>query len=256
MGIETRDGEILTTKDDVAACAAEWSDTLNWRTRPTVSSVSLIFAMPAGTDPDKVLGAVRALALAELSDNHDYAMALHTDPPRPHVHLTVQAEGLDHTRFNPRPVQLNRFRERFARELRARGVAAEATPRWARGQGIAGSSMALAKLRVRLRTERSRQITTAGRRTNEQAIAVARGLERRVVYLIHPDCLRKLLGKEPGAGRAPFGRSQRYLSVTICSHSSLRVPRARPKSAPSGASDISHAAFATLPAFFARGTEW
>ena len=176
--IETRDGEVLTSKDDIAERAAEWSDTLHWRSRPTVSSVSLIFSMPEGTDPDKVLGAVRALAHAELSDNHDYVLALHTDTPRPHVHLTVQAEGLDRNRFNPRPVQLNRFRERFARELRARGVAAEATPRRARGQGIAGSSIALVKLRARLRTEGSRQITQSDRRTNEQAIAVARGQDQ------------------------------------------------------------------------------
>jgi len=175
LAIETRDGETLTTKDDIAERAAEWSDTLQWRSRPTVSSVSLIFSMPAGTDPEKVLGAVRALAHAELSENHDFVLALHTDTPRPHVHLTVQAEGLDRTRFNPRPVQLNRFRERFARELRARGVAAEATPRRARGQGIAGSSMALVKLRARLRAEGSHRMTTADRRTNEQAIAVARG---------------------------------------------------------------------------------
>ena len=174
MEIETRDGEILTGKDDIAERAAEWSDTLQWRSRPTVSSVSLIFSMPAGTDAEKVLGAVRALAHAELSDNHDYVMALHTDTPRPHVHLTVQAEGLDRTRFNPRPVQLNRFRERFARELRARGVAAEATPRRARGHGIAGSSIALIKLRARLRVEGGHRIASADRRTNEQAIAGAR----------------------------------------------------------------------------------
>jgi type IV secretion system T-DNA border endonuclease VirD2 len=173
--IETRDGEILIAKEGIAERAAEWSDTLNWRTRPTVSSVSLIFSMPAGTDPEKVLGAVRALAHAELSDNHDYVLALHTDTPRPHVHLTVQAEGLDRTRFNPRPVQLNRFRERFARGLRARGVAAEATPRRARGQGVAGSSMALVKLRARLASGASRVITEADRRSNEQAITVARG---------------------------------------------------------------------------------
>ena len=178
VDIETRDGELLTSKDDIAERAAEWSDTLEWRSRPTVSSVSLIFSMPEGTDPGKVLGAVRALAHAEFNDNHDYVLALHTDTPRPHVHLTVQAEGLDRTRFNPRPVQLHRLRERFARELRARGVAAEATPRRARGQGIAGSSMALVKLRSRLRTEGSRQITNADRRTNEQAIAVARGQDQ------------------------------------------------------------------------------
>ncbi len=173
--IETRDGEILTSKDDIAERAEEWSDTLQWRSRPTVSSVSMIFSMPAGTDPDKVLGAVRAVAHAELSDNHDYVLALHTDTPRPHVHLTVQAEGLDRTRFNPRPVQPNRFRERFARELRARGVAAEATPRRARAKGVAGSSMALVKLRARLRTEGGARLSESDRRTNQQAIAVARG---------------------------------------------------------------------------------
>jgi type IV secretion system T-DNA border endonuclease VirD2 len=184
LGIETRDGEILTAKDDIAERAAEWSDTLQWRSRPTVSSVSLIFSMPEGTDPDKVLGAVRALAHAELGDNHDYVLALHTDTPRPHVHLAVQAEGLDRTRFNPRPVQLNRFRERFARELRARGVAAEATPRRARGQGIAGSSIKLVKLRARLRAEGSRRISNADRRTNEQAIAVARGQDQLPPFIV------------------------------------------------------------------------
>lgn len=173
--IETRDGELLSSKTDIAERSEEWSDTLQWRSRPTVSSVSMIFSMPEGTDPEMVLGSVRALAQAELSDNHDYVLALHTDTPRPHVHMTVQAEGLDRTRFNPRPVQLNRFRERFARELRERGVAAEATPRRARGHGVAGSSMALVKLRARLQSEGSRQITDSDRRTNEQAIAVARG---------------------------------------------------------------------------------
>lgn len=175
IDIETRDGEILTSKEDIDERAAEWSDTLQWRSRPTVSSVALIFSMPAGTDPDKVLGAVRALAHAELSDNYDYVFALHTDTPRPHVHLTVQAEGLDRKRFNPRPVQLHRFRERFARELRARGVAAEATPRRARGRGVAGSSMALVKLRARLASGSARVITDADRRTNQQAVAVATG---------------------------------------------------------------------------------
>jgi type IV secretion system T-DNA border endonuclease VirD2 len=175
--IETRDGELLSSKEDLAERAEEWSDTLQWRSRPTVSSVSMIFSMPEGTDPDKVLGAVRALAHSELSDNHDFVLALHTDTPRPHVHLTVQAEGLDRTRFNPRPVQLNRFRERFAQALRERGVAAEATPRRARGHGVAGSSMALVKLRARLRSEGSRQLSDADWRTNEQAIAVARGQE-------------------------------------------------------------------------------
>lgn len=118
---------------------------------------------------------MRGLAHAELSDNHDCVLALHTDTSRPHVHLTVPTEGLNRIRFNPRPVQLNRFRERFARELRARGVAAEATPRRARGQGVAGSSMALVELRARLSSGSSRVMTDADRRTNKQSVAIAWG---------------------------------------------------------------------------------
>ena len=69
MDIETRDGEILTSKDDIAERAAEWSDTLEWRSRLAVSSVSLILSMPAGTDSEKVLGAARALADADRRTN-------------------------------------------------------------------------------------------------------------------------------------------------------------------------------------------
>src|SRR3546814_12322122 len=60
--IETRDGDILTAKEDIAERVAEWSEPLQWRSRPTVSSVSLIFSMPEGPDHEKVLGAFRALA--------------------------------------------------------------------------------------------------------------------------------------------------------------------------------------------------
>jgi len=35
VDVESRDGEILTSKEDVAERAAEWSDTLRWRSRPT-----------------------------------------------------------------------------------------------------------------------------------------------------------------------------------------------------------------------------
>jgi type IV secretion system T-DNA border endonuclease VirD2 len=173
--IETRDGEILTSIEEMKDRAEEWSDTLYWRERSTVSSVSMILSMPEGTDPEAVLGAVRAVAHRELSDNHDYVMALHTDTPRPHVHLTVQAEGLDRSRFNPRPADLHRLRERFAEELRERGVEAEATPRRARGHAIAGSSMALVKLRARFRAEGSRQVSRSDVQTNVQALAIARG---------------------------------------------------------------------------------
>src|SRR3546814_6508611 len=92
----------LATKEDAQRIADEWSDSLYWRQGTSVSAVAMVFSMPAGTDPETVKQAVRETAERMIGDNHDYLMALHTDTPRPHVHLTVQAEGLNRKRFDPR----------------------------------------------------------------------------------------------------------------------------------------------------------
>ena len=173
--LETRDGEQITTKADAERISDEWSDTLYWRQGTTVSAVAMVFSMPAGTDPETVKQAVREAAERMIGDNHDYVMALHTDTDRPHVHLTVQAEGLDRKRFDPRREDLFRFREAFAEALRSRGVEAEATPRYTRGQGRAGTSMALTQLRARIRSGASRQPTEADLRQAREAMQIALG---------------------------------------------------------------------------------
>lgn len=173
--LETRDGEQLATKADAERIADEWSDALYWRQGTTVSAVAMVFSMPAGTDPETVKQAVREAAERMIGDNHDYVMALHTDTDRPHVHLTVQAEGLDRKRFDPRREDLFRFREAFAETLRSRGVEAEATPRYTRGQGRAGTSMALTQLRARIRSGASRQPTEADLRQAREAMQIALG---------------------------------------------------------------------------------
>lgn len=175
IAIETRDGELISDKGEVQQIAQEWSDTLYWRQRATVSGVAMVFSMPEGTNPDTVRQAVRAAADRMLGDNHDYVMALHTDTPRPHVHLTVQAEGLDGQRFDPRREDLFNFREAFAEELRSRGVECEATPRWTRGQGRAGTSMALAQMREKIRRGASRQPTEVDLRQAREALDIASG---------------------------------------------------------------------------------
>lgn len=173
--LETRDGEQIATKADAERIADEWSDALYWRQGTTVSAVAMVFSMPAGTDPKTVKQAVREAAERMIGDNHDYVMALHTDTDRPHVHLTVQAEGLDRKRFDPRREDLFRFREAFAEALRSRGVEAEATPRYTRGQGRAGTSMALTQLRARIRSGASRQPTEADLRQAREAMQIALG---------------------------------------------------------------------------------
>jgi hypothetical protein len=93
----------------------------------------LIFSMPPGTPPDKVLTAVRNFAREEFALKHRYAMVLHTDEPQPHVHMVVKAVSEQGTRLNIRKATLRQWRADFAWHLRAQGVPANATDRAVRG---------------------------------------------------------------------------------------------------------------------------
>jgi hypothetical protein len=134
LEVETGDGEKLSSRTELAALAAEWTEQeeRTTRRREPLTSVSLVLSMPPGHDPERVYLAVKAFARVEL-DAFPHVMALHTDTHHPHVHVTVAARGEGGQRFNPRKADLARWRDTFARELRARGIAAEATPRRARG---------------------------------------------------------------------------------------------------------------------------
>jgi hypothetical protein len=93
----------------------------------------LMFSMPAGTPPDKVLGAVKNFAREEFALKHRYAMVLHTDEPHPHVHVVVKAMSEQGERLHIRMKTLRDWRQAFARHLRSLGVAANATDRSVRG---------------------------------------------------------------------------------------------------------------------------
>ena len=94
----------------------------------------VLFSMPAGTPPQKVLTAVKGFAREEFGAKHRYAMVLHTDEPHPHVHMVVKAMGNDGKRLNIRRDTLRYWRQEFARHLREQGVAANATDRRVRGE--------------------------------------------------------------------------------------------------------------------------
>ncbi|MGF6856746.1 relaxase/mobilization nuclease domain-containing protein [Paraburkholderia sp. CI3] len=95
---------------------------------------NVLLSMPPGTDRQAVRNAARAFAAAEFGDGKRYVFAAHDDEAHPHVHLSVQARGTDGRRLNPRRKDLQRWRERFAGQLREHGVEANATPRLARGE--------------------------------------------------------------------------------------------------------------------------
>jgi hypothetical protein len=182
LPIETDDGEPLKGKGASKALVDDWDLKLDATRPPTADHKpreagkqpklvhKMIFSMPAGTPPEKVLAAVKNFAREEFGAKNRYAMVLHTDEPHPHVHLVVKAMGYDGTRLNIRKATLREWRREFARHLRAHGVAANATERAVRGvtkpqkkDGIYRAGRRDASTHWRERTEAvARAMTPAG----------------------------------------------------------------------------------------------
>jgi hypothetical protein len=130
-------------KQAARALVDDWDldlDVLYWRLpgvprrRVTPKLVhKILFSMPSGTPPDKLLAAVRRFAQQQFADRHRYALALHTDEPHPHVHMVLKAftEGWEN-RLNISKPMLHQWRMEFAHLLIAQGIPAKATRRSAR----------------------------------------------------------------------------------------------------------------------------
>src|SRR6266480_1653549 len=95
---------------------------------------NLVFSMPKGTPPEKLLQAVRTFVREKFALQHRYAMALHTDQGHPHVHVVVKAVSEQDERLNIRKATLREWRRDFARYLRELGIEANATERAVRGK--------------------------------------------------------------------------------------------------------------------------
>lgn len=144
VALHTDTGESLTGKHASRELLEDWDldlDAARSRAglgagmhRPGRLIHKLLFSMPAGTPPDKVLKAVQKLVREEFALRHRYAMALHTDEPHPHVHVVVKALGEDGQRLNIYKPTLRRWRRMFAENLRELGVPANATERSIRGR--------------------------------------------------------------------------------------------------------------------------
>jgi hypothetical protein len=150
LEMEDRDGQRLVGRGDVDELAADWSVlALMDRQRRSDSPFthSIVLSMPAGTDAAVVRDAARAFAGEVFGERFDHVSVLHTDTPHPHVHLVVCAQGDNGERLNPSLADLELRRQIFARALRDRGVAAEATPRRARGVTRKAEPIALRKMR-------------------------------------------------------------------------------------------------------------
>jgi hypothetical protein len=168
LDLETDDGERRRSGNDLVE---DWDlDLDEYRRKSDLTATrgkeparlvhKVIFSMPAGTPPEKVLTAVKNFAHQEFALKHRYAMALHTDTPHPHVHVVIKAVSEQGQRLHIRKATLRVWRSEFARHLRQLGVAANATPRYVRGEtglrkpdGIYRASVRGASTHMRERAE-------------------------------------------------------------------------------------------------------
>ena len=143
--LETDDGQSLAGPQDGDGLPDDWNlDLEQGGSRTDLPAETgkpgprlvhkLVFSMPAGTPPDRVLAATRNFMREEFALQHRYVMALHTDEPHPHVHVVLKAVSEQGKRLHVRKATLRQWREGFARQLRAVGVEANATPRQVRGE--------------------------------------------------------------------------------------------------------------------------
>lgn len=153
LALEGADGQLVAGRQEVAELAADWASAAEVDSSRRANSPmthSVVLSMPAGTNEIALRDAAKAFAETVFGEQgHDFVMALHTDTPRPHVHLSVRSLGVDGQRLNPKKGDLEQWRQVFAEALRQRGVEAEATPRRARGLTRKSERTPLRKIRER-----------------------------------------------------------------------------------------------------------
>ncbi|MGH6958323.1 MAG: relaxase/mobilization nuclease domain-containing protein [Caulobacteraceae bacterium] len=152
LEVEGADSALIVSRRDLADLADEWGATAlghKPRRKDSPLSHSVILSMPAGTNEIVVRDAARSFAADMFAGRHDYVFTLHTDTPRPHVHMAICSRGHAGERLNPKKADLELWRQTFAQALRDRGVEAEATPRRARGVTRKAERTPLRKIRDR-----------------------------------------------------------------------------------------------------------
>jgi Relaxase/Mobilisation nuclease domain len=75
----------------------------------------LVLSMPPGTE-ERAMNAAAEAFLRETFPHRKYVFVQHYDEPHPHIHVVVQAHGLNGKRLNPRKADLQKWRETFAHE--------------------------------------------------------------------------------------------------------------------------------------------
>ncbi len=131
LEIEADDGQKISGKGVERALLEDWNLDIeedrrrsNLEARPGRSPPKLVhkvlFSMPPGTPPEKVLEAAKNFAREEFGLKYRYAMVLHTDEPHPHVHMVIKAVSEQAIRLNIRKSTL-RIMQRSERSAARNG---------------------------------------------------------------------------------------------------------------------------------------
>jgi type IV secretory pathway VirD2 relaxase len=143
--VQTDDGDWLQGKGFEKELLQDWDLDIEVRRRHTERGIAagrkppkmvqnIVFSMPKGTPPQKVLRAVQVFAREKFALKHRYALALHVDQGHPHVHMVVKRVSEQGARLDIRKPMLREWRRDFAQYLRDLGIEANATERAVRGQ--------------------------------------------------------------------------------------------------------------------------
>lgn len=179
LDLETDDGQRLAGKGVERELLEDWDLDIEQDRRTAALEVQpgrsppklvhkVLFSMPPGTPPGKVLEAVKNFAREEFALKHRYLMVLHTDEAHPHVHMVIKAVSEQGVRLNIRKPTLRDWRQKFAEQLRREGVAANATERAVRGGNHTRKTDGIYRANVR----------GESRHIRDRAHAVATALER------------------------------------------------------------------------------
>lgn len=136
IDLETHRGERLTREDELKALLDDWSTTFSTRADGR-DVMHLVLSFPEDVAPETARAIARD-ALSVIAAGRDWAMAVHDDTGHAHVHALVRMRGSDGRQLRTTRETMRTWREATARAARERGVALEASPRWARGRGERG----------------------------------------------------------------------------------------------------------------------
>jgi hypothetical protein len=129
FSLNTSKGEVLTDYAQLEALAESWH---SWELaskdrRKGSTSIRFVFSMPLGTDPQKMLEAVRDWAYVEMLDGR-WVFAQDQSSDVPIVHFVAARRNIDGTRLHPSKEDLHRYRYTFAETLLRYGISAYEAP--------------------------------------------------------------------------------------------------------------------------------